>query len=260
MLEEKNTDNKEYILQKRRKHERHAIDSLNLELTGTNSAILNAQTIEQTIIYLEFAALILEEVTKEEHDRDDENALHKTSTALQEKMTRVRTISYENLRAHTIKQGYEANIIALRSVHWQGSNDWEKEFRNNILKAILKKKINLYTVPPLPDETLDNELQNVQAAIQLDLIEGFSAQPSLNALYQAYNSAPSHVIKKALTHHVFGIMKTFIKTKITAISFIFISVLFWYAWPYLQKHYPKELRYLYELIALILLDRKLIAI
>lgn len=228
--------------------ERRAIDSLNLELTGTNTAMLYSQTLQDAILLLEFAALTLEKNKEFSQKGYDYNI---TST-LQQKMVEVRNSSYENLRSHTIKRGCDTDITTLRKIAWEGTNTWEKNFRNTILKEVLKKKINTYITPPLSDETLDNELGGIEHKIQLDLIEGFSTPISLYALYQAYNVAPSNIIKKTLTNHIFNIFKEYVKSKISAISFVTLSVGFWYASPYIQKRYPKEIRYLYELITLMI--------
>lgn len=244
---------------KEQKHKKQIIKNINLELTGINTTILQSKNFEQTIIYLEFAALALEEKAKDAFCKFSNDKLpEKTVLALlQEKIFQVRSMSYENLRQHTINQGDQTEINTLRNISWEGSNSWEKDFRIDLLRAILKKKINFNTTPPLSDEILDQELKDIGVRVQLDLIEGFSNKPSLYALYQAYNCTYSSLIKKALTNHVVRIIKTHVKTKIMAISFIGISIVLWSIRPYLEKRYPNEIRYLYELIALVLLNRPL---
>jgi len=226
------------------------------EFAWASTAIMNSKNFKDTIAYLELTA----ELFKGEKERTGENnELNRYVSRLQKKITGSYAISYENLRSYTIKQGLETDVKTLKEeVVWNSEDEWEKNFRYEILREILKRKINTYIKPPLSDESLNQALNNATDTVQLDLIEGFSIPISLFALYRAYHIAPSYIIKAALTNHIFAVTKTYLKSKISAIAFIVISAAFWYALPHIQKRYPKNINHFYDLIALLLLDGKLI--
>lgn len=160
-------------------------------------------------------------------------------------------------RKKLIIQGCNQHYKVLHEIAWQ-----DEEIYKNVLRDVFVAKIMHLNLFPKASENIKEKIeQDLKEAVekldvteQLDVLNVFSRSASIIDTITTYKELEQSILKKAVKKYVFSLCKEYLKQKMPHFAFVLVSVMFWYLWPTLEKKYSKDILYLYEALAIILLN------